>query len=667
MKKKKNKGFRLLSQHLIAIIFGIIIILAGCTARTKSTNEISYESDYVKTVQLKDDYYTAINKEKIIENIPNLSSEMKISNTTIISNIIDVNLINILEELESKENKTRKEQMLMDFYHSGTNLKLRNQLGYEPIKPYLENYKNANSIEELINAEVLLYKEMGISVLFNFQNDYIVTEFSVLPILNTDFYKTLENQQKYQLIVENLLVLAEHDDLNAKKISKSFIEFEVHLFQKKLTFEQQLENVSSKQILFENISDLFDLFNFRKFCFDLGYPTLSYLATFDFDYTKYVASFFSPENLELLKNYGVCRLLLKSCNYLSEEFVTQYQELEQLIYGTIPQKITDKTVKLETLSSLKNFFPSYLDEIYIKKYCSTEIKENIVNLAKDIVNECKLLITNTELLNEKGKRIAIRKLEKMTIKVGFPEVVLDYFETKTSFNPQNYLQNCYTATKEKTLWRMKNVELYSDKFIWRDATFLPNAYYDPYTNSFTITAGFLQAPNYSMEFSYEEILGKIGFVIAHEISHSFDKDWINYNHLGSFSFVWDEKSLEKYKIWYNKIEKLYNGYSDFYGIANNGKITVSENIADIVGMQICLNILNKTKQPNYEKFFKSYAQLNFEIANKQVLSFLSQNDKHALPRARVNLVIANFQEFYDTYGITNKDDMYIKPEDRVRF
>lgn len=292
MKKKKNKGVRLLSQHLIAIIFGIIIILAGCKARTKSTNEISYESDYVKTVQLKDDYYTAINREKIIENIPNLSSEMKISNTTIISNIIDVNLINILEELESKENKTRKEQMLMDFYHSGTNLKLRNQLGYEPIKPYLENYKNANSIEELINAEVLLYKEMGISVLFNFQNDYIVTEFSVLPILNTDFYKTLENQQKYQLIVENLLVLAEHDDLNAKKISKSFIEFEVHLFQKKLTFEQQLENVSSKEILFENISDLFEHFNFRKFCFDLGYPTLSYLATFDFEYTKYVASFF---------------------------------------------------------------------------------------------------------------------------------------------------------------------------------------------------------------------------------------------------------------------------------------------------------------------------------------------------------------------------------------
>ena len=80
-----------------------------------------------------------------------------------------------------------------------------------------------------------------------------------------------------------------------------------------------------------------------------------------------------------------------------------------------------------------------------------------------------------------------------------------------------------------------------------------------------------------------------------------------------------------------------------------------------------MNILNNTKQPNYEKFFKSYAQLNFEIANKQVLSFLSQNDKHALPRARVNLVIANFQEFYDTYGITNKDDMYVKLEDRVKF
>jgi len=55
------------------------------------------------------------------------------------------------------------------------------------------------------------------------------------------------------------------------------------------------------------------------------------------------------------------------------------------------------------LSKIKAYFSSYLEEIFIEKFCSLEIKEKITSISNEIIQEYKNILTNTTLLNEKAK------------------------------------------------------------------------------------------------------------------------------------------------------------------------------------------------------------------------------------------------------------------------
>ena len=46
--------------------------------------------------------------------------------------------------------------------------------------------------------------------------------------------------------------------------------------------------------------------------------------------------------------------------------------------------------------------------------------------------------------------------------------------------------------------------------------------------------------------------------------------------------------------------------------------------------------------------------------------YLLKNDVHSLKKVRVNIVLRQFEEFYNVYGIKQGDDMYVSPENRIK-
>lgn len=94
-------------------------------------------------------------------------------------------------------------------------------------------------------------------------------------------------------------------------------------------------------------------------------------------------------------------------------------------------------------------------------------------------------------------------------------------------------------------------------------------------------------------------------------------------------------------------------------------MTTWENIADLGGMSAALEVLSQTSEQNYQDFFQGWAQSWVIKGNKQLITSVVQAGPHAANKIRVNRTIANFAEFYKAFGITEKDGMYIAPEDRV--
>ena len=161
-------------------------------------------------------------------------------------------------------------------------------------------------------------------------------------------------------------------------------------------------------------------------------------------------------------------------------------------------------------------------------------------------------------------------------------------------------------------------------------------------------------------------MGAIGAIIAHEISHTFDSEGSKFDENGNAVNWWTDEDRENFK---KRCEKFVNAYDNLEiskGVKSNGKLTLFENIADVGAISCMLDILSKKENPDYKKFFKSWAVSWRMIANPEITSQLSKSDVHSSNKIRTNRTLANFEEFYKTFYIKEGDKMYIAPENRVK-
>ena len=182
------------------------------------------------------------------------------------------------------------------------------------------------------------------------------------------------------------------------------------------------------------------------------------------------------------------------------------------------------------------------------------------------------------------------------------------------------------------------------------ATAQVNAFYEPKENSINIMAGILNGEIYNEDMSYEQMLGGIGTVIGHEISHAFDTDGAQFDRDGVVSNWWTDEDYAAFRARAAKLAAWYDGFIPYEGVAYPGKQVQGEVIADMGGVKCMLGIAARREDFDYDAYY--------------LLAVISM-DVHPLNYMRVNATLAQFDEFAGCYGIRPGDGMYIAPEDRV--
>ncbi len=192
-----------------------------------------------------------------------------------------------------------------------------------------------------------------------------------------------------------------------------------------------------------------------------------------------------------------------------------------------------------------------------------------------------------------------------------------------------------------------------------------NAEYSPYDNEMYVYAGFLREPMYNPNLSEEENLAGVGFVIAHEISHAFDENGSYFDDKGNLKAWWSDSDYEKFDAILDRLTEYYNGYEVAPGVTVNGVMTRDENIADIVAMRCVIDVAKK-KSLDLDKVFRTYARLWAQASNEAYDVYSAKCDTHSPAKVRVNAVLSCFDEFYEVYGITEGDGMFVAPENRIK-
>jgi putative endopeptidase len=624
---------------------------------------------------LNDDFYETINKEWLNKStIPageftgSVFSEMDKQNNEKIEKILD--------ELTGKQfAEGTKEQKIADFYSTALDTKNRNKQGIEPIQKYIKAIDGAKTLDELVQADLTLEKELGISLLFSFSivNDAKNSSENALYYnglalgLDKNSFVTEDPTAKkaYIQYMTNLLVVSGEEESTAKALAEKVYEMEKSLASVSLEpYEKGDVNKYYNPYTIEQFDNMFKTVDMKQVLKSMKVDSADKVIVFDVKQAQKGAELLTETNLDVLKAYFKTQLLMATGDLLSDEFRNASNEFVATFYGVTGEK-TDQEIALAfTTGSMVG----YIEQMFAEKYFSPEAKKDVEQMVEQLIATYKERVKSLDWMSETTKAKAIKKLDTMIVKIGYPnkwDTTLDQVAIKTYDEGGSLFSNTLAVTKAYMDSMKAKLGKPVDRTEWLTSVYTVNAFYYPVNNDITFPAGILQAPFYDINAKPEENYGAIGMVIGHEISHAFDNNGAAYDENGNANNWWTEEDFKKFNEKNQELIEFYNDIEIIPGVLSDGQLTLSENVADLGGMAASLQVVSKMSNPDYKAYFESYAEIWKSTTTKEYAALLSKNDVHSASKIRVNRTIVNFPQFYDTYGIKPGDGMYVAPEDRV--
>ena len=385
-------------------------------------------------------------------------------------------------------------------------------------------------------------------------------------------------------------------------------------------------------------------------------------------FLQYINNVFKND-LEKMKLWLMGSAVLTMGRFISGDVYQHYFNF----YGTaLKGAVKPSNVDRIMMTILTTHLPQMLSKPYTEKYVPHRIKDAATDLVHILKKAANRRIRDTEWMSPETQVKAMQKMNKMGFKVAFPSVWRDESRGE-DFSDKQMLQNLFSINEKDTQYGIEDVGPHDPykSIYWDSSTFEVNAFYYPDSNEMTIPAGILNPPFYDSNRSTAWNLGGIGNVIAHEMTHGFDSDGRNHDAEGNYAPWFTEEEQEEYEKKSKQIEKLFS--VKYMDSVIDGKLTLMENIADLGGVSISLEALRgemqgKTAAERHKmlkEYFTSYAVSWRNKDRKKKAEVASKSDKHAPPELRVNKILSQFPEFYETYGLKQGDTLWVAPENRV--
>ena len=323
------------------------------------------------------------------------------------------------------------------------------------------------------------------------------------------------------------------------------------------------------------------------------------------------------------------------------------------------------------LHDVKDILPDALCNVYSVRHRSPGALKHVKELVNSLRESAVETMESTDLLSKKTKSRVKEKIHRMWFELGkggespLPNV---------SYTPDSLLHTIFSIHSERAKMIPSMTGKPADKIHSSYPCFITNASYFEESNHIVIPWGILQWPFYSEKAPLGWNHGGIGATICHEITHAFDLEGSLYSPRATFRELWTRKDHKVFKTQTRKVARFFKKFKH-YGKPLDGDKTLSENWADLGGLKISLNSLNKLlekatdkeKKEAHRNFFISYAVSWRNLIKKKALLYSIMTSVHSPGEDRVDRNVVQFQEWIDAFDIKESDPLYLKPSERLKF
>ena len=313
--------------------------------------------------------------------------------------------------------------------------------------------------------------------------------------------------------------------------------------------------------------------------------------------------------------------------------------------------------------------------LYVDRYFPPAVQARLADLVANIEASMRTHLEQADWMSAPTRERALAKFARFRALIAYPPHWRDY--TGLEIRRDRYFENLNRAGAFEVRRQFGLIGKKVDRDEFGLSPQIVNAYFQSNANQIVFLAGILQPPFFDPALDDAVNYGGIGTVIGHEITHGFDDRGRLYDADGNLQDWWTPADAAAFQARAQKVIDEFNRFEALPGLPVNGQLTLSENIADLGGVAVAYDALERTlagKPPPpkidgftpEQRFFLAFAQLwrtkfREDALRRQVLS-----NEHAPGQFRAIGPLVNLPQFYAAFGIGPGDPMWRPPELRAK-
>lgn len=598
----------------------------------------------------------------------------------------DVKVQSLIEELaKGKHEAGSVAQKIGDLYNLAMDSVKLNNDGAAPIQTQLQEIAALTNKEDIIGYVATMARN-GISTYFNafVYADPMNSTMNIFQMeqgginlgereyyLNTDSL-SIDIRTKYEAYIGKLFTLAGFDAAVAAQKAKDVLEIETAIAKEsKSSTELRDPMANYNKYIYKGFQEVFAGLQWDKYLNNLGVKGVEEINVQQPRAIQEVIRLIKTLPIEKHKAYLEYNLIDAATSYLSDDFVAASFDF----YGkTLSGKEANRPRWKRSVGTVNSALGEAVGKLYVEKYFPAAAKERMVKLVDNLSVALGERIQAQEWMSTETKAKAMEKLSTFHVKIGYPDKWKDY--STLEIKNDSYWANICRAAQWETADNLSRVGKPVDKDEWLMTPQTVNAYYNPATNEICFPAAILQYPFFDMEADDAFNYGAIGVVIGHEMTHGFDDQGRQFDKDGNLKEWWTTEDATGFNTRAQVMVDFFNNINVLPDLKANGQLTLGENLADHGGIKVSyLAFQNATKNnplpvkagfTSEQRFFLAYAALWAGSVRDEQIRVFTKTDPHSLGKWRVNGALPHIDAWYEAFGITEKDPLYIAPEKRAK-
>lgn len=661
------------------------ISLTGIFAFAQQDFHAIKEQYMDKSVRPQDDFYNYVNGNWM-KNTEIPSDRARWGSFDELRENTDLVSLGILKGLLNKQHtKGSDEQKIADLYQSYIDFDARNKTGLKPIQPYLDKIEKIKTVKDL-EKYLTEVTPLGMNSLYGFYvHSHMKNSSQNAVYLNDadlgmgrDYYqKDDENNRKtldqYSAYIDKIYTFTGEKtrDLKGPKL----VAFEKEIASQLFTVEQLRDDrLQFNPYAVKDLKKLSKNIDLSKFITDLGIKSDSVIVG-EINYFKNLDKIINEKNIPVIKQYLKFHLIDGSAGHLTKEL----DELSFDFYGKqLRGQKEQRAIEKRGLEYVNGSAGELLGKIYVKDNFPPQAKANAKEMIDYLFKSFDVHIKNLEWMSPETKVKALEKLNKFTVKIGYPDKWRDYsaLEIVPHTEEGALFTNRMNVRKWGYNYMFNKIGKPVDRSEWGMSPQTVNAYFNPANNEIVFPAAILQYPFYDYRADAAVNFGGIGAVIGHEVSHGFDDSGALYDGDGNLKNWWTENDFTKFNAAGKALADQYSKYEPVTGTFVNGEFTLGENIGDLGGLNVAydalLMYLKDKGNPGEidgltqeQRFFISWATIWRTKSTDAALINQVKTDPHSPGYFRAIGPLENIEGFYKAFDVKKGDKMYKPQAERI--